>query len=72
MGERDGRVVAYDPHRGLGTVEDDDGQRFSFHCTRLADRDREPPAGARVSFRVRAGHLGAWEADAVRAGAAAR
>ncbi len=69
MGERHGRVVAYDARRGLGTVEDEDGARFGFHCTRLEDRDRELAAGTPVSFRVRAGHLGAWEADAVRPGA---
>jgi cold shock CspA family protein len=68
MGERHGRVVDYDARRGLGTVEDGDGRRFGFHCTGLEDRDRELPAGTAVSFRVRAGHLGAWEADAVRLG----
>ena len=68
MGERSGRVVDYDARRGLGTVEDEDGRRFGFHCTRLADRDAELGAGTPVSFRVRAGHLGAWEADALRVG----
>jgi cold shock CspA family protein len=68
MGERQGRVVDYDARRGLGTVEDEGGRRFGFHCTRLADRDRELAAGTAVSFRVRAGQLGAWEADALRVG----
>jgi cold shock CspA family protein len=66
MGERHGRVVDYDARRGLGTVEDDDGRRFGFHCTRLANHDRDLAAGTPVSFRVRAGHLGAWEADALQ------
>jgi len=69
MGERPGRVVDYDARRGLGTVEDDRGRRFGFHCTALDDRDRELAAGTPVSFRVRAGHLGAWEADALRVSA---
>jgi hypothetical protein len=70
MGARQGRVVDYDPARGLGTVEDADGRRFGFHGTRLEDRDAELAAGTPVSFRVVAGHLGAWEADAVRVGSA--
>ena len=70
MGERPGRVVDYDARRGLGTVEDDRGRRFGFHCTALDDRDRELAAGTPVSFRVRAGHRGRWEADALRAGSA--
>jgi len=65
MGERRGRVVEYDARRGLGVVEADDGRRFAFHCTRLEDREREPAVGAPVSFRLRAGHLGRWEADAL-------
>ena len=63
-------MVDYDARRGLGTVEDDRGRRFGFHCTALDDRDRELAAGTPVSFRVRAGHLGAWEADALRVGSA--
>jgi cold shock CspA family protein len=65
MTPRDGRVVAFDAHRGLGTVEADDGQQFSFHCTRLADGTRDIALGAPVRFTVVPGHLGAWEADAV-------
>ncbi len=70
MGDRRGRVVEYDARRGLGTVEDEDGRRFGFHCTRLEDRERALAAGTPVSFRVRAGHQGAWEADALRVGSA--
>ncbi len=66
MGERRGRVVAFDARRGLGTVEADDGHRFGFHCTRLADGRRDVGPGTAVWFRVTPGHLGAWEADAVR------
>ncbi len=70
MQDRAGRVVAYDAERGLGAVEADDGERFSFHCTRLIDRGHDPRLGEAVTFRVVPGHLGRWEADAVRAGSA--
>jgi cold shock CspA family protein len=66
--DRQGHVVAYDPARGLGTVEADDGARFGFHCTRVVGR-RDLPAGTPVRFRVVPGHLGAWEAAAVRSSA---
>lgn len=66
MGERRGRVVAFDARRGLGTVEDDDGHRFGFHCTRLADGRRDVAPGTAVVFRVAPGHLGEWEAAALR------
>jgi len=65
MGHQHGRVVAFDPHRGLGTVEADDGQRYGFHCVRIADASRDIPVGVPVRFAVVPGHLGAWEADAV-------
>lgn len=61
----DGRVVAYDATRGLGTVEDTRGRRYGFHCTRLTDARRDLTAGTPVRFRVVPGHLGVWEADAV-------
>ncbi|HEV2994059.1 MAG TPA: hypothetical protein VG012_06555 [Acidimicrobiia bacterium] len=61
----EGRVVAYDPARGLGTVEDADGRRYGFHCTRLTDPRHDVAAGTPVRFRVVPGHLGVWEADAV-------
>ncbi len=66
MTEQHGRVVDYDARRGLGTVEGDDGHRFGFHCTAVADESRDIPVGAPVSFRVGPGHLGAWEAATVR------
>jgi cold shock CspA family protein len=63
----EGRVVAYDPARGLGTVEDGDGHRYGFHRTRLTDARRDLAVGTPVRFRVVPGHLGLWEADAVDA-----
>jgi cold shock CspA family protein len=57
-----GTVVAFDATRGLGEVEDGEGRRFPFHCTRIADGSRDIPIGAKVSFEVAPGHLGRWEA----------
>ena len=61
----EGRVVVYDPARGLGTVEAADGRRYGFHCTRLTGTRRDVKAGTPVRFRVVPGNLGLWEADAV-------
>jgi hypothetical protein len=63
----DGHVVAFDPARGLGTVETGDGHRYGFHCTRLTDPRRDIAVGTPVRFRVVPGQLGVWEADAVEA-----
>jgi cold shock CspA family protein len=61
-----GHVDEYDPRRGLGSVERDDGHRFGFHCTAIADGSRDIPVGATVTFRVAPGHLGRWEAATIR------
>jgi len=60
-----GRVVAFDEHVGLGEVEGDDGRRYGFHCTQIADGSRTVAVGAEVTFEVVAGHLGRWEATAI-------
>ncbi|MFM7061830.1 MAG: cold shock domain-containing protein [Actinomycetes bacterium] len=60
-----GTVVEFDEHRGLGVIEGDDGERYPFHCTRIADGSRVVPEGARVEFTVMAGPAGRWEADAI-------
>ena len=65
MGDHEGRVVAFDAHRGLGVVEDRDGTRYDFHCTRIADGGRSVAVGAEVRYRVVPGALGRWEADAL-------
>lgn len=62
-----GRVAAFDARRGLGEVEADDGRRFPFHCTRIADGDRRIEVGARVCFEVGPGLPGCWEACRVAA-----
>ena len=61
-----GRVVDFDEHRGLGEVESDDGVRYPFHCTRIADGSRVIDIGTRVEFEVVAGPQGRWEAAALR------
>jgi cold shock CspA family protein len=57
-----GTVVAFDDHKGYGTVRGDDGVEYFFHCTQIADGSRTIPAGADVSFAVAPGRLGRWEA----------
>jgi cold shock protein len=66
VADEHGHVVAYDPRRGLGTVERDDGHRFGFHCTAITDGTRDIRVGARVTFGVVPGHLGAWEGATLR------
>jgi cold shock CspA family protein len=61
-----GRVVAFDDHRGLGEVEAEDGQRYPFHCTAIADGTRTIPVDVSVDFDVVAGPLGSYEAGSVR------
>ncbi len=64
-GPRTGRVAAFDEARGVGTVSDDAGGEYPFHCTALVDGTRMVAVGARVVFDVRAGHLGRLEARRV-------
>lgn len=61
-----GTVAAFDAARGLGEVEDEEGRRYPFHCTHIADGSRDVPVGAKVEFAVAPGHLGRWEAVAIR------
>jgi len=65
-GTRSGQVVAFDEAKGWGTVQADGGGEWFFHCTAIADGSRRIDEGARVSFEVVAGHLGRWEATALR------
>jgi CspA family cold shock protein len=60
-----GTVVDFDDAAGLGTVVADDGRRYPFHCTQLADGTRTVPEGAAVRFEAGPGHLGRWEAVAI-------
>jgi hypothetical protein len=52
---RRGRVEAYDPHRGWGTVVGDDGSRAV-------------PVGAVVTYVRIPAHLGRYEAGAITRG----
>lgn len=60
-----GRVTAFDERRGLGEIEDDEGARYAFHCTQIADGSRTIAVDARVAFVVMPGLLGRWEARGV-------
>ena len=62
----EGTVVAFDGHRGWGEVEDGEGRRYPFHCTSIADGSRMIAPGTLVLFSLAAGHLGRWEAVALR------
>lgn len=58
-----GVVVAWDEHKGYGTVRaDDTGAEHFFHCTQIADGTRTIEEGTAVTFEVVAGRLGRWEA----------
>jgi len=59
-----GVVTEYDDPRGLGTIEAD-GTTYPFHCTAIVDGSRTIEVGTEVTFEVRAGHLGRWEATRV-------
>jgi len=59
---RAGVVDDFDDPRGLGTVLGDDGRRYGFHCTAVADGSRRIEVGTRVTFTTSAGHLGRVEA----------
>jgi cold shock CspA family protein len=55
-------VASFDPIRGLGAVDDDDGTRRGFHATAIADGSRHIQVGATVVFTVTPGHRGLYEA----------
>ena len=65
-----GTVASFDAARGIGEIAARDGKTYPFHCTVIADGSRTIAAGAEVEFDVVAGHLGRWEAAAVRAAGA--
>lgn len=58
----DGTVTAFDDPRGLGEVTATDGAAYPFHCTAIADGTRTIVVGTAVSFEVRPGPMGRWEA----------
>lgn len=65
-----GRVVSFDTEVGLGHLAGDDGGRWLFHCTAIADGSRDIAVGTPVDFIVAAGGPGRWEAFEVQQSAA--
>jgi cold shock CspA family protein len=61
-----GTVVRFDAARGSGEIAGSDGATYPFHSTVIADGTRTIDDGAEVEFDVVPGHLGRWEAAAVR------
>lgn len=61
-----GVVVSFDSARGLGEIEDGEGRRYPFHCTRITDGTRSIPVGAKVEFVIVPGLPGRWEAAEIR------
>lgn len=59
-----GVVTEFDDPRGLGTIEAG-GTAYPFHCTAIVDGSRTIEVGTEVTFQVRAGHRGRWEATRV-------
>jgi cold shock CspA family protein len=57
-----GTVASFGDHEGQGTVRDDAGGEWPFHCTAIADGTRTIAVGTTVTFTVRPGHRGRWEA----------
>ncbi|MDQ1437059.1 MAG: cold shock protein [Acidimicrobiaceae bacterium] len=60
-----GRVARFDDAAGLGDIEADDGTRYPFHCTQIADGTRTIEQDTPVTFEVVAGHMGRWEATRI-------
>jgi cold shock CspA family protein len=59
-------VAHFDASRGVGEIAGDDGTTYPFHSTVIADGSRAIDDGTEVEFDVVPGHLGRWEAAAVR------
>jgi hypothetical protein len=59
-----GRITEFDEARGLGVL-DAGGVRYPFHCTALVDGTRTIEVGTEVTFGLRPGGMGRWEATAI-------
>ncbi len=66
MARHTGTVGAFDVEAGHGTVLDDDGREWFFHCTAIADGTRRIDRGTPVDFEVVPGQPGVWEAGDLR------
>jgi cold shock CspA family protein len=60
----EGVVTEFDEARGWGVVESNEAT-YPFHCTQIADGTRTIEVGTQVTFEIRAGLMGRWEAAAV-------
>lgn len=60
-----GKVIEFDAHSGLGVIESVDGARNAFHCTQLADGNRDIKVGTAVRYEIVPGGLGVWEAGTI-------
>jgi cold shock CspA family protein len=60
-----GEVSQFDQARGVGSVRDDQGREWFFHCTQIADGSRTIGIGQAVTFFVVPGHRGQYEAAKV-------
>ena len=51
-GTREGTVVEFDAHIGLGRIQTSDGTSVMFHCAEIADGSRDIAVGTPVSFEI--------------------
>jgi cold shock CspA family protein len=59
-----GVVSEFDEARGWGVLTSE-GRELPFHCTQISDGTRTIAVGTAVTFEVRPGGMGRWEAGAV-------
>lgn len=64
---RGGTIADFDAVAGYGTVRDDAGESWWFHCTAIDDGSRMIAEGATVRFTLRPGLLGRFEAVGIHA-----
>lgn len=62
---RHGTVTTFDESSATGTVTDDTGTQFPFHCIEIADGSRTIAPGTPVEFTVLA-KFGRYEAAQIR------
>ena len=51
-GVRNGEVLKFDAHAGLGYVRSDQGDVYLLHCIVIADGSRDIEVGRRITFRT--------------------
>jgi cold shock CspA family protein len=59
-----GTVVEFDEARGLGLLASE-GATYPFHCTAIGDGTRTIEVGVEVTFELRPGGMGRWEATTI-------